>query len=319
MSSKKFLWFVWYFLITLHGKAQDFRFNFHQFNAFGVNPAMAVMQKKLSLGYHSRNQRVDAGLSHRTQMLNFLYPFLRNENEPYGTIGLSLYRDRQNYFGEVYAFDILAATSIQIHEPKNIYLAFGLQGGSRSIQDELKGTDYFPAWGAGVMFYQDLQPNSYQKRWFAGVAGSNFLGNERYLENYHFFGQLRWIFSGGVLAWTNGKYSLVPNFRTILHNKINFTNYGLSLRKNFSENTGTLLRYGSWGITAWYAHEQALSFAIDIDTPSITMGFNYSFASQNHLFKYQNANEFVITLKKSLFKKKSLDDRPIINEGEKPL
>jgi hypothetical protein len=298
--------------------SQDFRFNFHQFNAFAVNPAMAAMQKQLSVGYHSRKQRVDAGLSHRTLMLNALYPLLRAD-EHYGTIGLSLYQDRQNYFGNVYAFDILAATSLDLHKSKKIKMALGLQGGSRSIEDELKGTDYFPAWGAGLMWFQDANENPFQKRWFLGVSGSNFLGNDRFLENYHFAGELRWIASGGILAWTNGKYSLIPNFRSILHNQVNLTNYGLSLRRNFSENSGTLLRYGSWGISTWYAHRQAISAAIDIDTPALTMGFAYSFASDQHFLKYRNANEFVITLKKSLHKKRNLDDRPFIKDDEKPL
>ena len=305
--------------ICLQAKAQDFRHNFHQFNAFVVNPAMAAMQRQASLGYHSRKQRLDAGLSHRTLMLQSHYPVIRATGEHSGTIGISLYQDRQNYFGEVNAFDIVAATNIELHKSKKIKMALGLQGGSRTIQDELKGTDYFPAWGAGSMFYQDTKQNDYQKRWFLGIAASNFLGNERYLENYHFVGKLRWILSGGILAWTNGKYSLVPNFRSILHNQTNLSNYGLSLRRNFSENNGTLLRYGSWGLSVWYARQQALSVALDIDTPAITMGFAYSFAYDKHLFKYRNANEFVITLKKSLHKKKNLDDRPIINEEERPL
>lgn len=319
MLLKKFAPIFLFFCILEEGFSQDFRHNFHQFNSFAVNPAMAGMQKQFSLGYHSRKQRVDAGLSHRTLMLNALYPFLKADGEHYGTMGLSLYQDRQNYFGEVNAFDILAATSLNLHQGKKIRLALGLQGGSRSIQDELKGTDYFPAWGAGLMCYQDAKENPYQKRWFFGASGSNFLGNDRFLENYQFTGELRWILSGGLLAWTNGKYSLVPNFRSILQNQINLTNYGLSLRRNFSENSGTLLRYGSWGISAWYAHKQAISAAIDIDTPALTMGFAYSFSSEMHLFKYRNANEFVITIKKSLNRKRNLDDKPIINDEEKPL
>lgn len=309
-----------FFLLGIFGQicSQDFRHTFHQFNAFAVNPAMAAMQRQFCLSYHSRRQMLDAGLSHRTLMLNTLYPFLKEE-EHYGTLGLSLYQDRQSYFGKVSAFDLLAATSLSLHKDKKIRVAFGLQGGSRTIQDELKGTDYYPAWGAGVMCYQDLKESPYQKRWFLGASSSNFLGNERFLENYHFAEQPRWIFSGGFLAWTNGKYSLMPNFRTILHAQINLTNYGLSLRRNFSENTGTLFRYGSWGLSTWYAPEQALSVAIDIDTPSITMGFAYSFVSEKHLFRYRNANEFVVTLKKSLHKKRTLDDKPIINDDEKPL
>ncbi|MFN3316735.1 MAG: type IX secretion system membrane protein PorP/SprF, partial [Raineya sp.] len=193
---KKFIFTLLFLGVFGRGFAQDFRYNFHQFNAFAVNPAMAGMQKQLSLGYHSRKQRVEAGLSHRTLMLNVLYPFLKADGEHYGTMGLSLYQDRQNYFGEVNAFDILAATSLNLHQDKKIRLALGLQGGSRSIQDELKGTDYFPAWGAGLMCYQDAKENPYQKRWFVGVAGSNFLGNDRFLENYQFASELRWIFSG---------------------------------------------------------------------------------------------------------------------------
>ena len=319
MLLKKLVLVILLFGIFGESFSQDFRHNFHQFNAFAVNPAMAGMQKQFALSYHSRKQRVDAGLSHRTLMLNALYPFLRADEEHSGTIGLSLYQDRQNYFGTVSAFDILAATSLNLHQDKKIRLALGLQGGSRTIQDELRGTDYFPAWGAGLMLYQDLAENPYQKRWFLGASGSNFLGNDRFLENYQFDGELRWIFSGGILAWTNGKYSLIPNFRSILHSELNLTNYGLSLRRNFSDNSGTLLRYGSWGISAWYAHKQALSAAIDIDTPALTMGFAYSFSSEMHLFKYRNANEFVITIKKSLHKKRNLDDKPIINDEEKPL
>lgn len=318
MFLKKFL-FVLLFLAEFRwGVSQDFRYTFHQFNAFGVNPAMAAMQKEFSVSYHSRKQRVEAGLSHQTLMLSALYPFVMADKY-YGTMGLSLYQDRQNYFGKIQAFDMVAATNLDVHKDKKIKLAFGLQGGSRTIQDELKGTDYFPAWGAGLMLYQDLPENPYQKRWFLGASGSNFLGNDRFLENYHFVGKIRWIVSGGLLLWTNGKYSLMPNFRSILHSQLNLTNYGLSLRRNFSENSGTLFRYGSWGVSAWYAHEQAVSVAIDIDTPALTMGFAYSFSSEIHLFKYRNANEFVITIKKSLHKKRNIDDKPVINESEKPL
>ncbi|GAB4125962.1 MAG: hypothetical protein OHK0045_01010 [Raineya sp.] len=318
MFLKNFLFVLSFFAGLGCGVSQDFRYTFHQFNAFAVNPAMAAMQKQFSVSYHSRKQRVEAGLSHRTLMLSALYPFLEAEKH-YGTIGLSLHQDRQSYFGKTHAFDIVAATNFDLHKEKNIKLALGLQGGSRTIEDELQGTEYFPAWGAGLMLYQDLHANPYQKHWFLGASGSNFLGNDRFLENYYFAGETRWIISGGLLLWTNGKYSLVPNFRSILHKQINFSNYGLSLRRNFSENSGTLFRYGSWGLSAWYAHQQAISIAIDIDTPALTMGFAYAFHSEKQLFSYKDANEFVITIKKSLHKKRNFDDKPVINETEKPL
>ena len=317
-NSKRFLVSIFVaFFCSQAMKAQDFRYNLYQYNAFGVNPALAGMQKEASVSFHSRKQAVASGLSHKTLMLSALYPIMNN-GEHYGTIGISVYRDRQNYFGKVQAFDLLAAFNIPVYKPKNISLALGIQGGSREREDYLLGTNYVLGWSGGTMVYQNYQDNPYRQHWFIGISGSNWLNNEHYLENYHFSNKLRTTLTAGFEVWTNKKYALIPNIRSIIHNGVDFTNYGVSLRRFFSDNSGTLFRYGSWGVSGWYAHNQAYTLALDMNSPTFTMGFSYSLASQNHLFNYKNANEFIITLKKPIGKKK-IDDRPIINDDEQSI
>lgn len=292
-------------------KAQDFRHTFYQYNAVGVNPAWAGVQEQVTLLYHSRKQNLAVDY-HRTLMLTATYPIIHHEKH-YGTLGISLFQDRQSFWGKVRAFELLAACKIVLHKEHNIGMSVGLQGGSREIYDELKGTDYYPAWSGGVVFYQ--KKNLYQNRWFAGISQFNWLGNERYLENYHFFGKIRTVLVAGfeLMQWSN--WSVIPNLRSILQKDVNFTNYGISFRRSFSDNSGTLFRYGSWGISGWYAPNQALIGAIDIDTPTLTMGFSLSFARQEHFLSYGNAREFIICLKKNIGKKPK-EDKPIITDDE---
>jgi len=318
LNTKRHL--MWIFLILFSyqkSAAQDFRYNFFQYNAFGVNPALAGMQKEASLSFHSRKQAVESGLSHKTLMLTALYPIM-HDGDHYGTIGISLHQDRQNYYGKVQAFEFLAAFNTPLAKEKKISLALGIQGGSRERQDEFLGTNYVLGWSGGAMVYQSYKENSYRNRWFLGVSSSNWLNNERYLENYHFSGKPRTIVIAGFEVWKNQKFALIPNIRSILHNGVDLTNYGVSLRRFFSDNSGTLFRYGSWGISGWYAHNQAYTVALDMNSPTFTMGFSYSLASQNHLFSYKNANEFIVTLKKPIGRKK-VDDKPIINDNEQTI
>ncbi|KOY86478.1 hypothetical protein AD998_10270 [bacterium 336/3] len=316
-SKRYFLSIFLVFFCYQTTKAQDFRYNLYNYNAFGVNPALAGMQKEASVSFHSRKQAVASGLSHKTIMLSALYPIMNN-GEHYGTIGINVYRDRQNYFGKVQAFDLLAAFNVPVYKAKQISLALGIQGGSREKEDNLLGTNYVLGWSGGTMVYQNYQDNSYRQRWFIGVSGSNWLKNERYLENYLFSEKPRTTLIAGFEAWKNKKYALIPNVRSIIQNGVDFTNYGISLRRFFSDNSGTLFRYGSWGVSGWYAHNQAYTLALDMNSPTFTMGFSYSFASQNHLFKYKNANEFIVTLKKPIGKIK-IDDKPIINDSEQSI
>jgi type IX secretion system PorP/SprF family membrane protein len=312
--SKRFLVFFVAFFCYQATKAQDFRYNFFQYNAFGVNPALAGMQREASLSFHSRKQKVASGLSHKTLMLSALYPITK-QDEHYGTIGISLFQDRQSYFGKAQAFELLAAFHLPLYKPKNISIAFGMQGGSRMIEDQFLGWDYFLAWSAGTMVYQSDAKNAYRKKWFLGASSSNWLQHERYLENYEFTQTPRAIFTGGIEVWSNQKYALIPNVRSIIQNELNFTNYGLSVRRFFLENTGTLFRNGSWGLSGWYAPKQGVSFAVDLDSPTVTLGFSYTIASKQHLFSYKNANEFIVTFKKPIGRKKT-DDKPIINDTE---
>ncbi|MCS6795055.1 MAG: type IX secretion system membrane protein PorP/SprF [Raineya sp.] len=303
--------FIVFWLIVLTCSGQDFRYNFYQYNAVGVNPAWAGMQEQASLSYHSRRQNLSVS-NHTTLMLTAMYPILHNEKH-FGTLGLSLFQDRQGFLGEVNAFELLAACNVPLHEKHKIYLALGLQGGSREIYDALKGTDYFPAWSGGIIFYQ--RKNSYQNRWFAGVSQSNWLGNERYLENYQFFGKLRTILIAGFEVAQIHGFAIIPNVRSILQKDVNFTNYGVSLRKTFSDNSGAWFRYGSWGISGWYAPIQGFVGAVDIDTPAFTLGFSLGFSSQEHFLSYGNSREFIVSLKKIIGKKR-LDEKPLINETE---
>jgi hypothetical protein len=293
------------------GNSQDFRYNFYQYNAVGVNPAWAGMQEQASLSYHSRRQNLAVGY-HRTLMLSAMYPVVQGERH-FGTLGLSLFQDKQGFLGEVNAFELLAACNISLHKAQKISVAFGLQGGSRQIYDELKGTDYFPAWSGGVMFYQ--RKNSYQNRWFAGISQSNWLGNERYLENYQFFGSLRTIVVAGFEVAQIGSLAIIPNVRSILQRNVNFTNWGVSLRKTFSDNSGAWFRYGSWGISGWYAPQQGFVGAIDIDTPAVTLGLSLGFSKKEHFLSYGNSREFILSLKRAMGKRQ-VEDKPKINEME---
>ncbi|WP_448528371.1 type IX secretion system membrane protein PorP/SprF [Raineya sp.] len=299
------------FFAFLESIGQDFRYNLYQYNAVGINPAWAGMQEQASLSYHSRRQNL-AVSHHRTLMLSALYPVLHNERH-FGTIGISLFQDRQGFLGEVNAFELLAACNIPLLKAEKISLAVGLQGGSRQIYDELKGSDYFPAWSGGLMFYQ--RKSSYQNRWFAGISQSNWLGNERYLENYQFYGKLRTILIAGFEIAQIGNWAIIPNVRSILQQDVNFTNWGVSLRKTFSDNSGNWFRYGSWGVSGWYAPRQGFVGAIDIDTPALTMGLSLGFSKKEHFLSYGNSREFIVTLKRTIGRKLK-EDKPFISDSE---
>ncbi|MDX1905132.1 MAG: type IX secretion system membrane protein PorP/SprF [Thermonemataceae bacterium] len=302
------------FLMLSESWAQDFRYNLFGYNSFGSNPAWAATKSEFNLTFHSRKQFVTAGLSHKTLMLSALYPLKHTENYT-SMIGISFFDDRQNYFGRVQGFDLLGAFAVKISPKKPIFAALGIQAGSREIDDELRGADYFIAWSGGALLYQNEESNPYRKKWFLGLSSYNWLQNERYLENYQFNKKMRTIILAGFELWHNQKFAFIPNIRSILHADLHFTNYGASLRRYFSDNAGTLFRYGSWGISAWYAPKQAINLAIDLDSPTINLGLSYGFSQNQHLFSYKNANEFIISLKKPLYQKKK-DEKPIINEEE---
>ncbi len=314
MLDRRIFIFFLLFAFTQKSRGQDFRYNLYQYNPIGMNPAWAGMQEQASLSYHSRKQNL-AVSSHRTLMLSAFYPVIRNERH-FGTMGISLFQDRQGFLGEVNAFELLAACNISLLKAEEISMAIGLQGGSRQIYDELKGTDYFPAWSGGIIFYQ--RKNSYQNRWFAGISQSNWLRNERYLENYQFYGKLRTILTAGFEIAQIGNLAIIPNIRSILQRDVNFTNWGISVRKSFSDNSGTWFRYGSWGVSGWYVPRQGFVGAIDIDTPALTMGLSLGFSNREHFLSYGNSQEFVLSLKRTVGKKPK-EDKPFISDNEPTL
>ncbi len=335
---KKIVYSIILWAVLQPAIAQDVGYSMFRYAPTVTNPAQIATRNQLEVTFQHRNQWAGVDGDFRTPMATFIYPLITlKDNEPkrWGGISASFISDRQGEGGLLRTTGGTVGFAYNFDLGKKKYLSVGVQGGfyQRRLDDAALVSSFdpnfnptfnesiddnsvtYPSLAAGLMFYSEEGYPSNEQRYY--LSASVFNINEpdvSILQNGDAPLALRGVFTGGVRAFRNDRYSIVPNLRWIKQTGERQVNIGSYFNKHFSENSGALFRYGTLGLGLWYSVENAVVASVEFNSPTFALGFSYDFNASplGDAAGNAGATEFVVSIRKTIGKPK--EERPVFED-----